>query len=151
MLLPVALRAVSVGAAAIALAGCAGGSPGPKLTASPALASQAAAPSTSPDAPAVACSKFENAIAGPLGRALNSAPGAFGLHGSLDHYGGDLGNWAHAVPLNTSNVELINNLEDADIALVMAGTVPVRSLRAQNLKRASSDVDKVTSDCNTVQ
>jgi hypothetical protein len=33
----------------------------------------------------------------------------------------------------------------------MAGTVPVHSLRAQDLKRASSDVDKVTSDCNTVQ
>ena len=69
----------------------------------------------------------------------------------MERYGRDLGNWAHAIPLNTSNVELIINLEDADIALVMAGTVPVRSLRAQNLKRASSDVDKVTSDCNTVQ
>lgn len=109
-------------------------------------------PATSPpDASAVACSKFQTAIAGRLGAALNGASGAFGLHGMLDRYGGDFGGWSHAIPLNSMNLRLINNLADAGIWLVIAGTVPVRSLRAQDLKRVSSDVDKVTSDCNVVQ
>lgn len=149
---PFALPVISVFAAGVVLTGCAGGNPAPRATGSPALAKQAAAPATSPpDAPAVACSKFETAIAGPLGAALNRAPGAFGLHGTLDRYGGDFGGWSHAIPLNSKNLRLINNLEDAGIWLVIAGTVPVRSLRAQDLKRAFSDVDKVTSDCNAVQ
>jgi hypothetical protein len=146
---PVALPAVSVFAAVIVLVGCAAGSPAPV---SHALATKAAAPSASPpDASAVACSKFETAIAGPLGAALSGAPYAFGLHGTLDRYGGDFGGWSHAIPLNTMNVQLINDLADAGIGLVIAGTVPVRSLQAQDLKHASSAVNKVTSDCNTVQ
>jgi hypothetical protein len=148
---PIALTATGVFAVTMMLTGCAGTGSAPKATASPALARQAAAPSISPDASAIACSKFENAIAGPLGRALNGAPGAFGLHGSLDRYGGEFGGWAHAIPLNAANVHLINNLADAGIALVIAGTVPVRSLRAQDLQSASSKVDVVTSDCGNVQ
>lgn len=149
---PIVLSVFSVFAVGVVLSGCAAGSPTPRATTPLALAGQATAPGTSPpDASAVACSKFETAIAGRLGAALNGAPGAFGLHGTLDRYGGDFGGWSHAIPLNGVNLRLINNLADAGIWLVIAGTVPVRSLRAQDLKRASSGVAKVTSDCNAVE
>jgi hypothetical protein len=81
---------------------------------------------------------------------LAGAPGAYGLNGTLAHYGGQLAHWSYVVTTAGDNTQLANDLGNAGLALTAAGVAPSQ-FRAEDLQHAVADVGSVTSDCNQVQ